>query len=408
MSIRPLLLSALLLIACQPSDEDPVAPAGPIRELPRQLTGTEQSVVAGSNAFTFELLQRVASSDTAGNIVLSPLSASFALGMLLNGAAGGTWEEMRATLGFAGLSQAEINAGYAGLVDLLMELDPAVRFRIANSVWSREGFPFVPAFGDTVRHYFDAETRALDFGDPASVDVINSWVADATEGRIDEILDHISPDQLMFLINAIYFKGDWARPFDPRNTGKGSFTLRSGSTAEVDMMSEPKVPQLFADLADGTKVLELTYGGEAFSTVFVLPPDGADAFEVAATLEPAQWDAWIAALDTVEEVTVRMPKYELEYERTLNDDLIALGMGSAFAPGAADFSRLASGVYVDLVKQKTFLKVDEIGTEAAAVTLVAIAESLGPHIFLDRPFLFAIRERLTGTIVFIGVIGDPS
>ena len=291
---------------------------------------------------------------------------------------------------------------------LLTGLDPTVRFQVANSVWAREGYPFEPSFSDTVGHYFDATTRTLDFGDAASAAVINDWVAEATDGRIDEILDRITAQQVMFLINAIYFNGDWARPFDPRNTGRGAFTRRDGTVAQVDMMSEPKVSQLFAELSDGTKALELTYGGEAFSMVFVLPAEAVDAFALAATLDRAQWDAWLEAVDTVGEVTVRMPKYELEYERTMNDDLSALGMPSAFAPGAADFSRLASGVHVDFVKQKTFLKVDEVGTEAAAVTVVAIAESLGPHIFLDRPFLFAIRERLTGTIVFIGVIGDPS
>ena len=411
MSSRIILASVAFLLACGPNDEvpgveTPTGPVEPIRELPRPLTETEQAIVAGSNDFAFRLLQRIAATDSSANIVLSPLSASFALGMLLNGAANQTWSEMSGTLGFEGMTQAEINRGYASLLELLVGLDPAVRFDVGNSVWAREGYVFEPAFMDTVRHYFDATTRTLDFSEPGAVDEINKWVSDATNQRIEEILDAISPDQVMFLINAIYMKGDWTEPFDPRNTQPSSFRRRDGSSVEVPTMYMDQGTHLFADLGDGTKVLELLYGGEAFGMVFVQLPEDVDAFDAAAGLTQDQWDGWIAALDTAPAL-IRMPKYELEYERTMNDDLIALGMPSAFGEGA-DFSRLAGGVWIDFVKQKTFLKVDEVGTEAAAVTVVAVAESLGPHIFLDRPFLFAIRERLTGTILFIGVIGDPS
>jgi len=404
--IAPVLL---LAAGCASADDAPTGPTGPIDRLPRPLSATEQALVTHANTFAFRLLNEVAASEAKPNVVLSPLSASFALGMLLNGAADQTWTEMRDALALEGLEQSEINAGYASLIELLVDLDPRVRFDIANSVWLREGFPFEPAFADSVRSRFDATVQTLDFAQPAALSTINGWVEDATEGRIERMIDEITPDDVLFLMNAIYFKGDWRAPFDPERTSSAAFRTASGQPVMVPMMSMEDQPLRFADMPDGTKVLEMPYGGDAYAMDFVLPPDGVPAAELAATLDPSTWQGWLAALNTVE-VMVRMPRFELAYERTLNDDLRALGMQDAFIESQADFARLTPAqVYVSFVKQKSFLKVDEVGTEAAAVTGIGVrVTSLGPHIFLDRPFLFAIRERLSGAILFIGVIGDPS
>lgn len=398
------ILLATTAVACAPEKStDP----GPIDRLPRELSVAEREVIGHANAFGFALLSRVAADEAGPNIVLSPLSASMALGMLLNGASGETFDEMRRALALEGMERQPINASYASLIDLLEGLDPAVRFEIANSVWARQGFPFHESFSDTVRDYFDAGVETIDFAAPDAPARINEWVARATGGRIEEMIERIDPMDVMFLLNAIHFDGDWTTPFDPERTSPAEFRTRDGGTVRVPMMSMDEKPHRFAQREDGTKALELPYGGGAFSMVFVQPPG--DAFEYARGLTGADWDALVGALDTLE-VLVRMPKYELRYQRTLNDDLQALGMVQAFDEADADFERLtAERVYVSEVRQKAFLRLDEQGTEAAAVTSVGVRTvSLGPHIFLDRPFVFAIRERLSGTLLFLGVIGDPT
>ena len=401
----------LLIAACGPEQTGgPVAPEGPLVELPRALSTDEQRIVEAANDFAFALLARAAA-DMEGkpNLVLSPLSASFALGMLLNGATGATRTEMEQALRLRGLDAHAINGGYDGLVGLLTGLDDEVTLDIANAIWARQGVAFEQAFLDTSATYFDAVVRVLDFGDPASVDVINGWVRDQTNRRIDGIVDQIDPAAVMYLMNAIYFRGDWTRPFDVERTRPAPFTRADGSTVDVPMMDMDEAPHLFAQLEDGTTLVDLSYSRGAYSMTLVLPPQTTDAMTFAAGLDRARWDGLIAELDTVPRVMVRMPKFTLEYDRVLNDDLRALGMRRAFTDAAQLDALTAEAVYVHQVRQKSFIAVDEVGTEAAAVTSVEVrVVSMPPHIFLDRPFVFAIRERLSGTVLFIGVVGDPS
>ena len=399
----------VVLAACGP--DGPVAPQGPLTQLPRALSADEQRVVAAANDFAFALLAQAAA-DPKGeaNVVLSPLSASFALGMLLNGATGETRAEIEQALRLRGLDAHAINQGYEDLLGLLTGLDGDVTLDVANAIWAREGIAFEPAFLDTTTTYFDAVVRVLDFDDPASVDVINAWVRDQTNDRIDEMVEQIDPDAVMFLMTAIYFRGDWTRPFDSRRTRPAPFTRADGSAVEVPMMDMDEASHLFAQLEDGTTLVDLSYSRGAYSMTLVLPPQGTDAMTFAAALDRTRWDALVAGLDSVPRVLVRMPKLTLEYERVLNDDLRALGMERAFTD-AAELDALSPDLdlYVHEVKQKSFIGVDEVGTEAAAVTSVEVrVVSMPPHIFLDRPFVFTIRERLSGTVLFVGVVGDPS
>lgn len=426
--IRAGLLAAAALVAgvaaCgEPTGADPTPP--PLIELPRSLSAGETAVIDASNRFAFGLLREVGAADSSANVFLSPLSASMALGMALNGTDGESWTQMRDMLGFDALDEAEINNAYRDLIALLLELDPAVEIGLGNSVWALQGFPFHDDFMDRARSFFDAEVRELDFLDPTAVDTINGWVEDVTHGRIQELLQEIPDNAIMYLINAIYFNGDWRRTFDEDRTRTASFTLADGSTAPVQMMSGD-IGYRVLRTPDGARGVELPYGGDAFSAVAILPPADQPMADFVATLDVARWQQWIevfaAAAQTEDTdrpgMEVLLPRIELEYERRLNDDLAALGMTDPFDPVLADFTRLTpvdlpAGegppyVYVSEVKQKTFLKVDERGTEAAAATSVEIVvESAPERLVFDRPFLFAIRERLTGTILFLGVIGDP-
>lgn len=401
------LLSAIL------SCGDPVGPStpDPITELPRALTPSERVVISGSNTFGFELLRQAderREGDQA-NTILSPLSASMALGMALEGADEETFTEMQAALGFQGVARPDINASYAGLLDLLLNLDPAVEVGVANSAWSRLGFPFTSPYFNTITNSFRAEVQELDFDDPASKDIINQWVRDQTKGRIEEIIDGISPTDILFLINTVYFRGDWTTRFKKGDTQNGSFRRDDGSSVTVPMMSGEIEHAGFAHLEGGRLVAELPYGGQAFGLVVVLPATGETVDDLLPALADGTWEGWMDDL-SVGDLMVQMPKFELEWGQLLNDPLKAMGMVQAFEPFQADFSRMtpASDAHISAVRQKTYMRVDEEGTEAAAATSVTVGvTSAGPGITVDRPFVLAIRERLSGTILFLGAIRDP-
>jgi serpin B len=380
----------------------------PITELPRDLSVSERAVIEGSNAFGVELFARVVAEDPRPNLVLSPLSASMALGMTLNGADGSTFDAMSSTLGFGGLTQEEINASYRDLIDLLTGLDPEVQFEIANAIWANEDYPFHQAFFDAVSAAFDASAESRDFGDPATLTDINAWVDESTEGLIDSILDSLDPDLVMLLVNAIYFDGAWTTQFDPDDTRSQSFTRPDDSTVEVDMMTMSGV-ELPLGGGPGYLAVELPYGGEAFSMIVVVPL-GTTARDFAAGLDRDTWDDLVGGLAPQELDALAIPKFTLTYDAFLNDALKALGMEVAFMPGA-DFTGLSPDgdqMCIDFVRQKTFVEVDERGTRAAAVTAVGIGPTSFTGLIADRPFVFAIRERLTGTILFVGLVEDPT
>lgn len=404
-ALTPLLLSGLLL-GC---GSDGVGPPDPITELPRDLTLAEEQLIGRSNTFGFDLLKEVdgAREASAPNSILSPLSASIALGMALEGADGETFEAMKGALRFQGLSREEINASYRGLLDILLDLDPEVELGIANSAWSRQGFPFHSGYFDAVTTTFDAEVQELDFNAPGAKDIINGWVNEKTNGRIAEIIDAISPLDILYLINAVYFKGSWTTKFKPANTYAGAFQLESGEQVSVPTMSGDEMPIRLGQVGE-VQVGELPYGGDAFAMVVVVPPFGTGVGQLLDQLDDDTWAAWLGS--TAEgKFAVRLPKFELEWDGMLKDALSAMGMGPAFVP-SADFSRMtpAPDAHISAVRQKTYMKVDEEGTVAAAVTSVTVGVTSAPAgLYVDRPFLVAIRERLTGTILFLGVIRDP-
>jgi hypothetical protein len=225
-------LGLATLAACSdPSTAPPKAPK-PLDALPRPLTAAEQKVASAGNDFSFALFRRVSEAQPDENVFVSPLSASMALGMTMNGAAGSTYDAMRAALGFGGASQEEINDGYKGLIALLRGLDPTTDFRIANSIWYRRDFPFEQAFLNTTKSAFDAEVAGLDFANPASLTTINGWVNRSTNGKITTIIDEIRDDDVMFLINAIYFKGLWQSRFDRGETRDAPFHALGGAAQE--------------------------------------------------------------------------------------------------------------------------------------------------------------------------------
>jgi serpin B len=335
-----------------------------------------------------------------------------ALGMTLNGVSGDTYSEMRSALGLPDRPLGELNAGYQGLIALLRGLDKSVDFRIANSVWYEQTFASAiePAFLNDTRSFFDATVTALAFQSPQAVTTINTWVKTGTNGKIDKIVNNIPASTIMYLINAIYFKGDWRDGFDTKRTYTGPFTTPAGQPVSARFMT--RKGGFRAGMAGNTQVVELPYGGDAYVMTIALPSEGTPINSFVAGLTTASWQAITAAATSASSLELHLPKFKLTWEDILNDELQTLGMRKAFIGGVADFSRLsrthANRLFISEVKQKTFVDVNEVGTEAAAVTSVGIdVVSLPASIRIDRPFVFAIRERLSGTVVFLGKIVRP-
>ncbi len=411
---RLTLLAATFVVAAacssSPTQATPQTPPTPLTALPRPLTTGEVKVRDAANAFAFALWRRITAAQRDSNVFVSPLSASFALGMTLNGAAGTTADEMRTALQFGGATLAEINGGYKSLIALLTSLDPTTEMQIANSIWYRQGFPFRQAFFDTTKMYFDATVQALDFTNaPASLATINGWVNEKTKGKIPQVLDAIQAQHVMFLINAIYFKGQWRAKFDPTHTAAATFNAAGGVAQSAPLMH--RLDTLSYAEAATYQAADLPYGNTAFTMTVLVPKGGTDIEALAASLTPDAWQA-ITASFQVRKVDLSLPKLTLKYERRLNDDLKALGMLIPFEPGAADFTQMAPApvgnqLFIDFVKQNTFVDINEEGTEAAAVTTVGIGVTSLPSypvMRVDRPYLIVLRERLTGTVLFMGKI----
>ena len=408
-------VAALTIAGCKSATNMPGGNAAPtpITALPRTLSVGEQAIASSTNHFDPGLLARLNETRADSNILISPLSATMALGMALNGAEGTTRAEMQTALGLGSVSRAAVLASSRALITLLRGLDAKVDFRIANSLWYSEAFApaIAPAFLTEASQYFDATTKGLDFAAPASVTTVNDWVKAGTNGRIPSIVDSFSDDLVMLLINAIYFKGDWREGFDRARTAAGPFTLASGASMQVPMMHRTATARLGG--YDGRTVVEMGYGGDAYAMTVILPRDGESVNALVESLGSSGWNASFSPSTSVE-VDLTMPRFTLSWESPLNDPLKAMGMQRAFVAGGADFTRLSptegERLYISFVKQRTFVDVHEVGTEAAAATAVGISIVSLPQrvvVKVDRPFVFAIRERLSGTILFLGKIMQP-
>jgi serine protease inhibitor len=410
MRLLRLALPAAACLACA-NPSGPQGKPAPITTLPRQLNATEQAIATSTTAFGLSLMREVNKSFADANVFISPLSATMALGMTLNGAANATYDEMRAALALPDRPLAELNASYQGLIAMLRGLDQTVDFRIANSVWYKNSFAsaIAPAFLTDTRTFFDAQVAGLDFASAQALPAINGWVNTSTNGKIAKILDRIPPEMVMYLINATYFKGAWRDGFDPKRTADGPFTTHRGQQVTARLMAR-KGGYRYAQVGS-TTVVELPYGGDAFVMTVAMPASSVDINTYVAGLTAATWAGLTASL-TDPGYDLILPKFRMEWEDNLNGELQAMGMRQAFVGGSADFTRLspAAGreLFISEVKQKTFVDVNEEGTEAAAVTSVGVGvTSLPPSIRIDRPFVFAIRERLSGTVLFMGKIVRP-
>ncbi len=411
-------MAGLILISCgrTPTVDDP----DDLQRMPADMTRAEQLLVQSQSDFGFELFDRISEATEAGeNIFISPLSVSYALGMTYNGADGQTRDAIADVLRLSGLSVEQANMTYRSLTDLLTQLDPAVIVNLANSIWARQDVTLQPDFVTNNRTYFDALVQNADFNDPATVDLINGWVSDNTNGLIEEIIDGaIDPSTVMFLINAVYFKANWTLPFDTAQTGDAMFYLADGDSVECRMMRKdsyvdhamrnfegPPMEYLQNDLFQAAS---LPYGQQGFRMTLILPYEDVSLDLITSKLNSDDWAIWRDQFE-YQRFWLSLPKFKFAYETSMNEVLKLMGMEIAFSPGAADFSNMIAGgdLWIDEVKHKSFVQVDELGTEAAAVTAVVIATSIPPSITCDRPFLFVIHEVESGAILFVGRVENP-
>jgi serpin B len=381
-------------------------PEAPLGALPRDLTSAERNVLAASNAFSFDLWRTINTSSQNANVFVSPLSVSLALGMTMNGAAGSTYDEMRSALRFGGASLGSIDSGCKSLIALLTSLDSATTMQIANAVFYRRDFAFNQSFMNDVAMNFDAQVSAENFADQAgTLSAVNGWVNTATHGRIPKVMDQYDPNMVMFLLDAIYFKSSWRARFDSTLTISAPFHGASGDQTARLMHRHASIP--YAQTST-YQAVDLAYGDSAFTMTVILPNPGTSVDAVAASFTPDAWQS-LASSFHARDVDLYLPKFTMSWKRGLIPDMEALGMRAAFSD-VADFSRMASApLEISLLQQNSFVTVDETGTEAAAVTTVGVVATAMPVptvVRVDRPFIFVIRERLSGTILFMGKVAS--
>jgi serpin B len=362
-----------------------------------QLPEKSQQIIKQSNKFGIDIF-KVTSQSEPGNLMLSPLSASTALTMLLNGCNNETYNQIHQMLGYENMTIAEVNETYQSLVAQLLEADPEVQLALANAVWYRQDFAVKPPFLNTMDSSFAAHVEKLDFSLPSALDKINGWASDNTNGKIPKVMDEISSDAVMFLMNALYFKGIWTNQFDKDKTSPKPFYLEDGSQVSVPTMFG-KIPSKTYSTND-YQAIELMYGRTNFSMVIIVPVNNLAGF--LETFDDDDWQILTGAFDENPETyenEIYLPKFKFSYEKVLNDQLKSLGMQDAFDSGLADLSGISDDdIFVSFVKQNTFVDVNEEGTEAAAVTTIGIEETSMPMPFeVNKPFVFAIRERTTNT-----------
>ena len=413
-------LTVILAPACSddPLDPGPAEPAipeppdpGPGDSIivPPRSASAEAAVVEKSNLFARDLLAAAMAADPEENVLVSPLSASMALGMALNGARGATYDQMQATPGFADVAPDTINNGYRGLMTSLPAADSTVNTQVANSAWYRHGFEVEPTFLNTVRAFFDATVAGLDFSNASAADTMNQWVSEKTNGRIESIIEPpIDSRTVLFLINAVYFRGPWQYAFDPEKTTDAPFHIAEGESESIPMMDQTRE---FPHGRDGSlQIVDLPFGEGTFAMTVLVPGDGSNIDGEIGSMDETRWESILEKL-TTRRVRVVLPRFRVEYDKSLKETLQSLGMTDPFMPNVADFTGISATpppLYISEVKQRTFVEVSEEGAEAAGSTSVGIGvTSLPPSVIADRPFAYLIRERESSAILFAGVLRRP-
>lgn len=377
---------------------------------PIELNATEKEMAAQQGDFASTLsfgLYRQLGGKT-DNWLVSPFSLQCALGMLSNGASGETHDEILYTLGLSQYSQEEVNAYFKKLIEGLSTVNSAIMVKTSNSVWGNAGVPLKEDFQKMNIENYSAMVSQLDFSDPSAVDQINAWCNQTTEGLIPSILDEVNPTATVYLLNSLYFKARWKSEFAPEKTQEGDFSALSGKMVKADFMQTQRMAAYVEN--EWFTSTSLSYLNDSYVMRLILPQPEISIDQVLQALSESDENLWKNTI--LAEINLKMPRFTLENKMNLIPALQALGMKKAFT-NEADFSSMSDiATYISLVQQATRLKVDEEGSEGAAVTVIEGVMSPLPEekvdFFLDRPFLFQILEPATGTVLFMGQVGSPT
>ncbi|MCX5934283.1 MAG: serpin family protein [Pseudanabaena sp. LacPavin_0818_WC45_MAG_42_6] len=372
----------------------------------------DDRLVASSTSFGFNLFDRLAKQDPNKNIFISPSSVAIALSMTYNGASGETQEAIAKALELQNIKIDEINDYNRNIQELLANGDTNVELNIANSLWARKDIALEQTFLNKVKEFYQAEISNLDFKDSKAANTINAWVKKNTKDKIDKIVDRIEPDSMLFLINAVYFKGKWEAPFEKSLTKPQPFTLADGTKIQHPAMSRSGEYRYYD--APTFQAISLPYGTGRFSMEIFLPKAKSNLLEFQKQLTTKNWQEWSTKF-TRKEGLIQLPRFKVEYETSLKSALQNMGMAIAFDSDKADFRNLSTvKAFIGEVKHKTFVEVNEEGTEAAAATSIEMkvtsaspSEETPFQMIVDRPFFFTISDRQTGTIIFMGAIQNP-
>jgi len=395
----------LVFTTCTKAPED--LPKDPV---PIDLDAIQISLVESGNSFAFDIFKLILeNAEESENVIISPLSISYALSMTLNGADGATRDAMLDALRVSGLTPEEINGPYRELTKALLSVDKRVIISIANSVWTENNFTVKKSFIDILTEYYNAESLPFDIDDPTAPDKINAWIEDKTNGLIKEMVDKLSDNAVMLLINAIYFKGKWKMQFDPDDTSEKPFYKPSGTEINVQMMKQTEDFKVFA--GNGFILAEFPYGQGNFVMDIILPDSKTGTAGLLPSVTGDAFAGWTGQLGE-REVNVSIPRFKYGFKKTLKEILTDMGMGIAFTD-FADFTNIAETppLLINEVTHQAFIETNEEGTEAAAATVVEVGVTSMPppplEFNADHSFLYIIREIETNSIIFMGRVADP-
>lgn len=381
---------------------------------PIELNATEKEMAAQQGDFastlSLELYRQLG--ERTDNWLVSPFSLQCALGMLSNGANGETHDEILYTLGLSQYSQEEVNAYFKKLIEGLHTVNSAIMVKTSNSVWGNARVPLKEDFQKMNIENYSAMVSQLDFSDPSAVDQINAWCNQTTEGLIPSILDEVNPTATVYLLNSLYFKARWKSEFALEKTQEGDFNTSSGKVVKADFMQTQRMAAYVEN--EWFTSTSLSYQNDSYVMRLILPQPEISIDQVLQALSELDENLWKNTI--LADINLKMPRFALENKLDLVSTLQALGMEKVFT-NEADFSSMSDvATYISLVQQATRLKVDEEGSEGAAVTVIEgyLSDLMRPlpeeevDFFLDRPFLFQILESSTGTVLFMGQVGLPA
>jgi serine protease inhibitor len=396
---------SVMLFSCKKESSE-ILPTDPVQI---NLSTDQVALLGSENSFSFEIFRKVV--EKAGgseNVIISPLSISYALSMTLNGASGATRDGMLEALRVNGITPEVINNSYKNLSEALLNVDSRVLISIANSVWTEKNFVVKKSFTDILTGYYNAESKSFDITNPLAHVAINNWIDGKTNGLIKNMVDKLNDNTVMLLINAIYYKGKWKSQFEVKNTAQRTFYKPGGLNVVVPMMKQTDDFKIYQ--GTGFTVAEFPYGQGNFVMDVILPDDHGGVNGIIPILNESNFKNWLNQMRR-RETDLSFPRFKYGYKKQLKDILSDMGMGVAFS-GYADFSNISDlDLLINDVTHQAFIETNEEGTEAAAATVVDIGLTSMPvgrlTLSIDHSFVYIIREITTNTILFMGRVANP-